>query len=173
MDVWSYFYDALGANKTQMWHWVCWVSNNLPDKHISIQVSEKFTPYRPLRDLSKESGASTFRVKPTSSYAVLGMSENVIRSSETWVKYWPGDTSCHPGRLSHINTADRTSNFLISAPKMQAPSSSETTVLSSWHLLPSWKTKSFQHYRQNVKSCSFYSKNTGTPVDTYHPGRHL
>jgi hypothetical protein len=65
-----------------------------------------------------------------------------IRSSETSVKYWPFDTSYRPGKLlSHINTADRMSNFVVSPLKMQSSSSTETSVFTSWHL-PSWKTLS-------------------------------
>ena len=55
---------------------------------------------------------------PTPSYTVLGMSENVLRSSETSLKYLPAETSHHPGRLSLNNTADRTSNFVVSTLKI-------------------------------------------------------
>jgi len=81
---------------------------------------------------------------------------------ETSVKYLPSDTSYHTGRLSHINPADRTSNLVVLTLKIAAPSSFETSVFTSWHLLPSWKTKSYQRCRQNIKFRSFNSKNRGT-----------
>jgi hypothetical protein len=129
------------ANKTQMWHWVWWVGNNLSDKPTSSL----------LKYLSHIGNLQTFRRKAM--LLLLGRSPYLLTQFLECLKmYWvpltrrlSTDLLTTPTILEDqviSKTADRTSNFVVSALKIQATSSSETSVFTSWHLLPYWKTSS-------------------------------